>query len=59
MGFRWVVSDYIFKQKLWNEMFEELKMFKAKHGNSDVPTSYSDNPKLRQWVHTQFKEYTN
>ena len=40
-------------------MFEELKMFKAKYGHADVPTSYSDNPKLRQWVHTQCKGYTN
>ena len=40
-------------------MFEVLKIFKAKHGHAYVPTSYSDNPKLRKWVHTQCKGYTN
>ena len=59
IDFRWVVSDSIFKKKLWNEMFEVLKIFKAKHGHAYVPILYSDNPKLRKWVHTQCKGYTN
>ena len=44
-GFTWV-SESASKQQLCNEMFEELKLFKQKHGHADVSKKYSDNSKL-------------
>jgi len=37
----------------WMENFNELKQYKLRHGNCDVPTHCPDNPKLGRWVHTQ------
>jgi len=34
-------------------MFEELRLFKVKHGHADLPQPYSDNPKLGKWVNNQ------
>jgi hypothetical protein len=34
----------------WNNMFQQLLDYKAKHGNSQVPSVYSENPKLGNWV---------
>lgn len=37
----------------WMEYYEQLKLYKEKHGDCQVPTHYSDNPKLGRWTHTQ------
>ena len=37
----------------WGERFNELKSYKRKHRNCDVPKNYSPNPQLGQWVQTQ------
>jgi len=34
-------------------MFEELRKFKDREGNCNVPGNDSDNPKLGQWVNNQ------
>lgn len=34
----------------WDERYEELKLFKAKHGHTVVPQTY---PQLGWWVNTQ------
>lgn len=36
----------------WQEMYEELVMYKQKHGHCQVPTHYAPNLKLGRWVHT-------
>ena len=37
----------------WLVHLNQLKEYKEKHGNCQVPSSYSDNPKLARWVNTQ------
>jgi hypothetical protein len=58
IDFKWV-SEHASKQQTWDEMFEELKLFKAKHGHANVPQSHADNPKLGQWVSKQRSGYRN
>ena len=40
-------------QASWKERFEELVEYKKVFGDCRVPTQFSDNPKLGQWVVTQ------
>jgi len=47
------------KRQSWDEMFEELKLFKTKHGHTNVPTKNADNPKLGNWIMTQRQQYKN
>lgn len=37
----------------WNEMFEELKVYRKKYGHTEVPQEYEDNPQLGRWVMNQ------
>lgn len=39
------------------EHWHQLKAYKEKHGNTQVPTHYSENPQLGRWVHTQRHQY--
>ena len=59
IDFLWV-SESASKTQPWDEMFEELKLFKEKHGHADVSRRrYADNPKLGNWVRTQRQSYRN
>ena len=58
IGFNWV-SEYTYMQHTWDEMFEELKLFKAKHRHTDVSTTDADNTKLGTWVKNQRQGYKN
>ena len=42
----------------WQRRFEELKEYKTKFGNCDVPQKYS-NQRLGSWVNKQRNEYNN
>lgn len=48
MGFLFKVKDNIWLQRL-----QELKDYKAEHGDCGVPITYPPNPSLGRWVHTQ------
>ena len=37
----------------WMEQYITLKAYKEKHGDCQVPTHYTENPKLGRWTHTQ------
>eukprot|EP00980_Cylindrotheca_fusiformis_P015735 scaffold4547_cov103-Cylindrotheca_fusiformis.AAC.7 len=52
VGFVWDVHELS-----WNENLKELRGFYERHGHSNVPTSYPDNPKLPIWVKSQRREY--
>ncbi|GFH61788.1 hypothetical protein CTEN210_18264 [Chaetoceros tenuissimus] len=56
IGFNWTAppKDYIV---LWNEKFEQLKLYKSKHGDCNVPKIYEENQSLGRWVHTQRQTY--
>jgi Helicase associated domain len=41
----------------WMEKYQELKRYKERHGNCDVPTKYAPSPSLGRWVSTQRSEY--
>jgi hypothetical protein len=43
----------------WQIRFEELKEYKTKFGNCDVPQKYSPNQRLGSWVNKQRNEYNN
>ena len=40
-------------------MFEALKEYKKKHGDCDVPHTWSENKQLYSWVATQRTNYRN
>jgi len=58
IGFKWT-GECSSKAQVWNEIFEELKQFKAKYGHTDVPRPNADNPKLGKWVSTQRQGYSS
>jgi len=37
----------------WDTMFEELRKYKDREGQGNVPHSYFDNPELGRWVSRQ------
>jgi Helicase associated domain len=37
----------------WMDQYNMLKAYKEKHGDCQVPTHYTENPKLGRWTHTQ------
>ena len=41
----------------WNEMFEMLCAYKSRFGHVNVPTRYSEDPELGQWVNVQRRYY--
>jgi len=44
-------------KKTWEQRLEELKTYKAQHGDCNVPTLSKSNPSLGHWVHDQRKQY--
>lgn len=56
VGFRWQLQKHS-STRSWQERFEELKAYMAKHGNCNVPIRYKENASLGQWVSTQRQEY--
>ena len=42
----------------WSDRFQQLKDFKAKNGDFNVPYHYGDNPPLGRWVSKQRVYYT-
>lgn len=56
IGFVWNAKDLDNKRK-WRIMFEELKRYKAEHGDCLVPARYQTNPKLGKWVRYQRLRY--
>eukprot|EP00592_Proboscia_alata_P003211 CAMPEP_0194376302 /NCGR_PEP_ID=MMETSP0174-20130528/24719_1 /TAXON_ID=216777 /ORGANISM="Proboscia alata, Strain PI-D3" /LENGTH=618 /DNA_ID=CAMNT_0039156891 /DNA_START=176 /DNA_END=2032 /DNA_ORIENTATION=- len=44
-------------QHTWNLKYEELKKYKAEHGDCLAPTKYKKNPALGRWVSTQRADY--
>jgi len=55
IGFTWDrISDVQLEYNAkWEIMYEELRKFKDRVGHCNVPSSYSDNPKLGRWVRRQ------
>ena len=53
LGFTWSSQKHSTDQRKWDKRFKELKEYKRKRGNCDVPNRYTDNPPLGQWVHKQ------
>jgi len=41
----------------WNDMFEQLKVFRVENGHCNVARKYKQNPKLGDWVSTQRQYY--
>ena len=37
----------------WNQRFNQLKEYKEKHGDCDVPQRYKANPQLGMWANNQ------
>ena len=52
IGFVWNT-----KSALWNTRYHELEAFQLEYGHTRVPKTYSDNPKLGQWVSVQRVQY--
>mmetsp|Transcript_10727 Transcript_10727/g.30171 ORF Transcript_10727/g.30171 Transcript_10727/m.30171 type:complete len:442 (-) Transcript_10727:244-1569(-) len=48
MGFQFQV-----KQNTWLQRLQQLKEYKAEHGDCNVPITYVPNPSFGRWVHTQ------
>lgn len=55
IGFDWSPAFYMLD--LWQQRFDELLKFKAKHGHCNVPQKYEQNRKLAIWVNTQRSQY--
>jgi len=45
------------KEKDWNDMFDKLKAYKAKHGDTNVPFRHIPDPELGTWVSNQRQQY--
>jgi len=52
INFVWDVQQF-----LWLRRFDELCMFRAKYGHTDVPIDCSEFPKLGVWLSNQKREY--
>ena len=52
IGFEWSSHD-----AAWYSKYEELVDFWKRHGHSNVPTNWSENPSLRSWVGYQRIRY--
>ncbi len=35
----------------WNDMLQQLILYKEEFGDTNVPLNYASNPKLANWVH--------
>ena len=45
------------QERAWNDRYDELDVYKNKHGNCLVPQHYPDNKALGKWVDTQRTQY--
>jgi len=52
LGFIWKPHE-----AYWEEMYKSLADYKMEHGHCNVPSGYSENPKLGVWVGTQRSAY--
>ena len=52
MGFRWSVASGKVEMIAWEERVRQLKEYKEKFGNCNVPKEWSDNVGLGDWVET-------
>ncbi|KAL3808600.1 hypothetical protein ACHAXA_010886 [Cyclostephanos tholiformis] len=52
IGFVWDVLE-----AQWFQRLQELKAYKQNHGDTLVPSDYSENPSLGDWVSNQRKDY--
>ena len=46
------------QERAWNDRYDELDVYKNKHGNCLVPQRYSKNKALGKWVDTQRTQYS-
>ena len=53
IGFEWVLII----QTEWEVRYDELKKYKAKYGDCNVPQRWKENPQLGRWVSTQRDQY--
>ena len=54
LGFVWV-KDKI--KGVWEKKFEELRIYRNRFGNCNVPEKYDENPSLGKWVSYQRQQY--
>jgi hypothetical protein len=54
IGFTWDVLE-----AQWFQRLQELKAYKQIHGDTLVPSGYSENPSLGDWVSNQRKDYAH
>ena len=52
MGFRWSVASGKVEMIAWEERVRQLKEYKEKFGNCNVPKGWSHNVGLGDWVET-------
>jgi hypothetical protein len=52
LGFVWNSHDAV-----WETRYVELRQYKNKFGDTNVPSSYEANPKLAIWVKRQRRQY--
>eukprot|EP00551_Chaetoceros_affinis_P014700 CAMPEP_0203693722 /NCGR_PEP_ID=MMETSP0091-20130426/5622_1 /ASSEMBLY_ACC=CAM_ASM_001089 /TAXON_ID=426623 /ORGANISM="Chaetoceros affinis, Strain CCMP159" /LENGTH=162 /DNA_ID=CAMNT_0050564875 /DNA_START=183 /DNA_END=671 /DNA_ORIENTATION=+ len=52
IGFCWSIHE-----DLWNQLYDELKDYKAYNGDCMVPKNYKSNPQLARWVDNQRAQY--
>jgi hypothetical protein len=60
LGFVWEGQRHFCRdvyEAAWTERYEELVLYKGKHGDCIVPRLYKEYPKLGEWVSTQRKLY--
>mmetsp|Transcript_4747 Transcript_4747/g.13168 ORF Transcript_4747/g.13168 Transcript_4747/m.13168 type:complete len:1067 (-) Transcript_4747:263-3463(-) len=58
LDFQWDLPTYhVTREDRWNENYEVLQAYAAKHGNCNVPQRYAPNESLGIWVHTQRRAY--
>ena len=53
IGFEWVLGT----KTEWEVPFEELKVYKSKYGNCNVPQKWNESPQLGNWVMNQRAQY--
>ena len=52
IGFSWDAQEDI-----WQQRFNELKEYRERYGDCNVPSQWSENPQLGRWVSTQRSQY--
>jgi hypothetical protein len=61
LGFIWLVTDPFCDkfEKQWNNMFEQLKLYKLEHDHCKIQFKYKENPSLGIWIQRQKKLFKN